>query len=139
MNPRPTDHTQSCSPSDAVTRVRHARKFFEVAELIAGEGQEIEYSSQAAALAVLAGVAASDAACCKALGRRSRGQDHRSAANLLEEVEPGGKQATKSLNRLLHLKDTAHYGLSDVGGPALKSALRQANNLIVFAERVLQG
>jgi hypothetical protein len=34
-----------------------------VAELVAGEGEEIEYASQAAALAVLAGIAASDAAC----------------------------------------------------------------------------
>jgi hypothetical protein len=110
----------------------------EVAELIAGEGDEIAYSSQAAALAVLAGIAASDSACCKALGRRSRGPDHREAANLVERVTPGGKQAARSLNRLLSLKDQAHYGLFDVGGADLKSALRQASGLIKFAEATLR-
>lgn len=138
MSPRSSARTQSCSPADAATRLRHAHKFIEVAELVAGEGEDVEYSSQAAALAVLAGIAASDAACCKALGRRSRGQDHRAAIDLVEKVEPGGKQAAKALNRLLNLKDEAHYGLFDIGGQDLKSALRQANDLIGFAERTLR-
>jgi hypothetical protein len=95
--------TQTCSEQDARTRLRHARQF-------------LEYSSQSAALAVLAGIAASDAACCKALGRRSRGQDHREAATLVEQITPGGKTAANSLRRLLNLKDEAHYGLFDVSG-----------------------
>jgi hypothetical protein len=118
--------------------MRHAQKFMEVAELVAGEGDDIDYASQAAALAVLAGIAASDAACCKALGRRSRGQDHRAATALLEEVTPGGRQAARSLNRLLTLKDQAHYGLFDIGGQDLKSALRQASDLVTFAEATLR-
>jgi hypothetical protein len=138
MSPRGASRTQPCSEGDATTCLRNARKFIEVAELVAGEGDDIEYSSQAAALAVLAGIAASDAACCKALGRRSRGPDHRGASNLVERVSPGGKQAAKSLNRLLSLKDQAHYGLFDVGGGDLKSALRQANGLIEFAEETLR-
>jgi hypothetical protein len=138
MSPRGSARTQPCSAADAANRLRHARKFIEVAELVAGEGEDIEYSSQAAALAVLAGIAASDAACCKALGRRSRGQDHRAAVDLVEKVAPGGKQAAKSLSRLLNLKDQAHYGLFDVGGQDLKSALRQAGELVGFAERTLR-
>jgi len=138
MNPRAISRTQACSAGDATMRMRNARKFIEVAELIAGEGDDIEYSSQAAALAVLAGIAASDAACCKALGRRSRGPDHREATNLLGLVSPGGKQAAGSLSRLLNLKDQAHYGLFDVGGADLRSALRQANGLIEFAETTLR-
>ena len=138
MSPRRPSRPQVCSEADAIARLRHARKFVEVAELVAGEGDDVEYASQAAALAVLAGIAASDAACCKALGRRSRGSDHRGAATLVEEVSPGGKQAARSLNRLLSLKDDAHYGLSVVGGQALKSALRQANELVSFAEKVLR-
>lgn len=136
MSPRGAGRTQACADTDADTRLRHARKFIEVAELVAGEGEEIEYASQAAALAVLAGIAAADAACCKALGRRSRGQDHRDAAALVEGVTPGGKRAASSLNRLLNLKDQAQYGLFDVGGQALKAALRQANQLIEFAEAI---
>jgi hypothetical protein len=139
VNPRASSRTQACSAGDATTRLRHARKFVEVAELIAGEGDDVEYSSQATALAVLAGIAASDAACCRALGRRSRGPDHREASRLVEQVSPGGKQAAKSLNRLLSLKDEAHYGLFDVGGADLRAALRQASGLVEFAERVLRG
>jgi hypothetical protein len=138
VTPRHSARTQACSEADAATRLRHARKFIEVAELVAGEGEEIEYASQAAALAVLAGIAASDAACCKALGRRSRGQDHRTATALVEQVTPGGKQAARSLNRLLNLKDEAHYGLFDIAGQDLKSALRQANGLVGFAEKTLR-
>jgi hypothetical protein len=87
---------------------------------------------------VLAGIAASDAACCKALGKRSRAQDHRQAASLLGQVTPGGKTAAKSLERLLNLKDEAHYGLFDVGGNALKASLRQAGQLADFADEVLR-
>lgn len=138
MSPRHSGRTQACSDADATTRLRHAQKFIDVAELVAGEGDDVEYSSQAAALAVLAGIAASDAACCKALGRRSRGQDHRAALTLVEDVKPGGKQAANALNRLLSLKDEAHYGLIGVGGQDLKAALRQANDLVEFAEQILQ-
>ena len=138
MSPRPSGRTQTCSDADATTRLRHAHKFLEVAELVAGEGNEADYASQAAALAVLAGIAASDAACCKSLGRRSRGQDHRAAITLVEQVAPGGKRAAQSLNRLLSLKDEAHYGLFDVGGKDLKSALRQAGDLVRFAEETLR-
>ncbi|MEK6325987.1 MAG: hypothetical protein AABM66_00465 [Actinomycetota bacterium] len=91
-----------------------------------------------ASLAVLAGVAACDAACCKALRRRSRGQDHHQAEELIAQVEPGGEQASKSLRRLLNLKDEAHYGLFDIGGQDVRAALRQARTLVMFAENVLQ-
>jgi hypothetical protein len=137
VSPRRPGRTQPCSEVDAATRLRHARKFIEVAELVAEEGEGVEYASQAAALAVLAGIAAADAGCCKTLGRRSRGQDHREAVALVEEISPSGKQAAQWLGRLLTLKDEAHYGLHDVGGQKLGSALRQAKDLIKFAEEVL--
>lgn len=128
--------TQTCSDQDAKTRLAHARKFLEVAELVADEGDDLEYSSAAAAVAVLAGIAASDAACCKALGRRSRGQDHRAAIELVEQVEPGGGDAGKALRRLLALKDEAHYGFFDISGSDLKTTLRQARALVDFGAEV---
>lgn len=106
---------------------------------MANEGDDVEYASPAAALAVLAGIAASDAACCMALGRRYRGQDHRGAAALLERVTPGGRQAANSLGRLVDLKDEAHYGLFDVASKDLKSALRQASSLVQFASETTQS
>lgn len=134
---RASARTQECSEGDPRTRLNHARKFLEVAELAAGEGDDMDYSSPAAALAVLAGIAASDAACCKAIGRRSRGRDHRQAVELVEQVEPGGEEAANTLRRLLGLKDEAHYGLFDVSGNDLRAALRQAKSLVEFAEQVL--
>jgi hypothetical protein len=105
--------------------------------LAAGEAGDLEYGT-AAALAVLAGIAASDAACCAALGRRSRGQDHLQAVDLVEQVAPGGARAAKALRRLLSLKDEAHYGLFDVSGQDLQAALRQTKALLEFADEVVQ-
>jgi hypothetical protein len=116
------------------TRLAHAKKFLEVAELTAGENIE-ESHSVSAALAVLAGIAASDAACCAVLGRRSRGQDHHAAEQLLAQIQPGGATAATTLRRLLDLKDTAHYGLIGVSRQRLTAALRQARALVEFAER----
>ena len=138
MTPKREPHTQSCSRDDARTRLEHARKFLDVAMLIAEPGQDLEYSSAAAALAVLAGIAASDAACCQVLGRRSRGQDHRQAVDLVGQIEPGGTDAANALGRLLSLKDQAHYGLFDIAGNDLQAALRQAGALVTFAGEVLR-
>jgi hypothetical protein len=44
---------------------------------------------------VLAGIAASDAACCARLGVRARGQAHAEAVELLGTVEPGGTDMAK--------------------------------------------
>ena len=73
-------------------RVRTADAYLEVAELVLDEHQRDEYLSVAAGLAVLAGIAASDAICCARLGRRHRGDDHRGAAELLSGAVPDGKR-----------------------------------------------
>jgi hypothetical protein len=54
-------------------------------------------------------------------------------------VAPGGRQAANSLSRLVDLKDEAHYGLFDVAGKDLKSALRQASGLVQFASEIIQS
>lgn len=137
MSPR-EPRIQPCSKADARTRLRHATRFQEVAKLVTEEGDDLDYASASASLAVLAGIAASDAACCAVLSRRARGQDHQEAATLVGTIEPGGKKAATSLRRLLGLKDEARYGFYDVGGQQLKSALRQADDLIEFAQGVMR-
>jgi hypothetical protein len=110
----------------------------EVAELAAAE-QEIPASrSVAAALAVLSGIASADAACCAALGRRSRGEDHREAADLLNQIVPAGDRAAKALVELLNLKDTAQYGLIPITRRELTRTLRRARTLLGFAGDVLR-
>lgn len=91
----------------------------------------------AASLAVLAGIAASDAACCKALGERSRSENHHDAETLLDQIAPCGKQAAKRLRQLLDLKDAAHYGFISVTSAELKRALRQAKGLPCGKQRDL--
>lgn len=87
---------------------------------------------------MLAGIAAADAACCAALGRRARGQNHRDACALVAQIAPGGRRAASRLQRILDLKDEAHYGFFGVGGTHLRAALRQADALVEFADTVLR-
>lgn len=137
MSPRRT-RTEACGRRDARTRLAQARKFLEVAELVATEREIQESASCAAALAVLAGIAAADAACCAVLGRRARGQDHMQAVDLIGEIQDGGAQAGKALRQLLQLKDTAQYGLIHVGRPALNASLRRSRQLVDFAADALR-
>jgi hypothetical protein len=90
-----------------------AREFLEVAELVVDEKDQdasFVYASSAASLAVLAGIAASDAACCKVLQERSRSENHRDAEQLLAQIDPGGKKAAGDLRELLNLKDKRSTG-----------------------------
>lgn len=138
MSPRgrARGRAQPCSSREAQAKLRRAEQFMEVAALIKDE-PDPDWASAAAAVAVLAGISASDAACCKALGERSRGQDHHDAEALLELIEPGGRNAANALRRLINLKDEAHYGFCNVSAQDLRSALTQASRLIRFAREVL--
>ncbi|HET9309818.1 MAG TPA: hypothetical protein VFP41_01155 [Actinomycetota bacterium] len=110
----------------------------EVAKMIIDEAEpDPDWANAAAALAVLAGISASDAACCKALGRRSRGQDHHEAEALLGQIDPGGKSAANVMRRLITLKGEAHYGFYSMSTQSLRSAFTQAEKLIKFAREVL--
>lgn len=130
--------TESCDRGQARIRLDNAQKSLEVAQLAAGEGEIPASRSVAAALAVLSAIGSSDAACCAALGRRSRGDDHREAAALLRQIVPGGDRAAKALIELLNLKDTAQYGLIPITPRQLTTTLRRAQTLLDFASDVLQ-
>ncbi len=129
------------SPATVRRRARastYAQKSLEVAELAFGEHEIPASRSVAAALAVLSGIASADAACCAALGRRSRGDDHREAAALLRQIVPAGDRAAKALIELLNLKDTAQYGLISITRRELTTALRRARILLDFADQVVR-
>jgi len=115
---RRRDRTQACGGPQARQRLGHARSFLEVAELTADvNDSSLEYGSVAASVAILAGIAAADAACCQELGRRSRSDDHHGAEALLEAITPGGKRAASQLRQLIDVKDAAHYGFLSVTAP----------------------
>ena len=136
MSPRQPPRTERCGESEARSRLRDARAQLDLASIATADSSPEERKA-ASSCAVLAGIAAADAACCKALGQRSRSQNHRDAIGLVRDVSPGGPDAARQLERLLGLKDHAQYGFQDIGGQRLSAALRQAQALVAFAERTL--
>lgn len=135
MTPRRTARTQQCDRRDARTRLEHARSFLAAAHLVGTDRDELATLSVSAALAVLAAIAASDAVCCAVLSQRARGQDHQQSVALLRTVTPDGPDMARDLERLLAIKDDAHYGLLDVSSQRATSALRQARRLLAAAEK----
>jgi hypothetical protein len=129
--------SRPCTADDAHKRLRDAEKYLEVAELVSSE-DSLESHNVAAWLAVLAGIAAADAACCKALGESSRGQDHRDAATFLRRISPGGEVAANNFERLVGLKDKAHYSFLNVSAKDRTSAIRRTRQLVGFAHEVLE-
>lgn len=110
-----------------------------VASVTLDEDHDLAVPGVAAALAVLAGIAASDAVCCAKLGERSRGQDHRQAIQLLEKVSPAGGKMAKALRELLAVKDDSHYGATLVSMSKAKQIVRRARELIDSASLIVHG
>ena len=139
MTARAGGRVTPCTPADARARLRRAHSFVTGAELVLelGEDTDLDLPSVAAALSVLAGIAAADAACCSALGERSRGQDHRQAEQLVATVLPHGPQMAKDLKRLLERKDNAHYGVIGTNQKEARDMLGWAKRLVGDAQRVL--
>jgi hypothetical protein len=129
--------SRQCDGEDARKRYRDAEKYLEVAELVATE-DSLESHNVATGLAVLAGIAAADAACCKALGESSRGPDHQDAVLFLRRIAPNGDAAATNFERLVGLKDKAHYSFLNVSAQDRKAALRRAQSLLEFAREVLE-
>jgi hypothetical protein len=122
--------------------MERAREFLAVAELVVDEQAEdasFVYASSAASLAVLAGIAASDAACCKVLNERSRSQNHRDAERLLAQITNGGKEAAGNLRELLNLKDKSQYGFLKMSDPEVRKVMRRAADLVDFAAEILRS
>lgn len=105
-------------------RLRFAEKYLEVADLAASE--EGESTNVAVGLAVLAGIAASDAICGMALGEHYSGRDHEAAADLLARVD---RTLGKQLKSLINMKQRSHYGTELLTTDACKRALRAATAL----------
>lgn len=132
MSPRHSGRTVFCTPAQAHTRRDQARAFLEVAELVLTEGSREAHV--AAALAVLAGIAATDAICGLSLGRLSRGQDHRQAVDLLGEVALRDSSLPTKLRSLLADKDAAHYSPNLITVAKAKTMVRLASALLTEAD-----
>jgi hypothetical protein len=137
VSPRKSSRTSACGEREARTRLADARAQLQLAELAAAGSLAAEIKA-AISSAVLAGIAASDAACCKALGRTNRSQNHRDAVELLGQISPGGPDAAKQLERLLSLKDESQYGFTELTGQKLQQAVRRAKAVLTHAEEVMR-
>jgi hypothetical protein len=137
MNARPAGKTARCGRTEARTRLEQATAMVLVADLALSDDTNTATPGVAAALAVLAGIAASDAACCATLGQRPRGQAHGQAPALLSTVEPHGRELAKDLSELLAAKDDSHYGVSLVSRVKAQGLLRRARHMVETAGEVL--
>ena len=126
--------TQPASKEDSRARLRTARAYLEVADLVLAEEKRSEMPGVAAALAVLAGIAASDAICASRRGLIHRGDDHHAASNLLQSSTPDGKALATTFKRLIDLKDQAHYGVSIVSAATARRAVQWATRLTTRAQ-----
>jgi hypothetical protein len=85
---------------------------------------EANTSTSPAGLAVLSGIAASDAICGARLGHLHRGDDHKAAQEMLRKATPDGDNLATQLGRLLSLKDAAHYGVQVISSRNATDATR---------------
>jgi hypothetical protein len=58
--------------------------------------------------------------------------------SFLRRITPGGEAAANSFERLLGLKDKAHYSFLNVSGQDRTGAIRRTGQLVDFAREVLQ-
>jgi hypothetical protein len=130
--------TQDCGKQEARTGLEHARAFAETAELVLDISDDASLNVSAS-LAVLAGIASSDAACCAVLGTRARGQDHREAVTLLSGVAAVGAEMSKDLARLLDRKDNAHYGVFYLSETKARQAVKRAQRMVAAADTAVLG
>lgn len=112
--------------ADALNRRRIAEKYLDVAELVADE-MDPESNNVTVGIAVLAGIAASDATCLAARGERSNEPSHDAAAALLEKVDPN---LAAVLRKLLAFKPPSHYGTTLISDTDRVRALRAARALV---------
>jgi len=121
--------------------LRKAQSFVTGAELALGVGDDplLDLPGVAAALTVLAGIAAADAACCAAFGERSRGQGHQEAIALVRTVRPHGVQMARDLERLIQKKDNALYGMISTTDTETRAMISWAQRLITCASAIVAG
>lgn len=142
---------RSCAAEDARVRCRQAAAYLETARLVTSDGSlpaDYDYNHVAAGVAVLAAIAASDALCCRLLGERARGQNHRDAVDLLATVRFGegnpaaqakrARDLSAALATVLDFKDEAHYGTTLLGAAQVRRLIKGADKLVKSAVDLLQ-
>lgn len=129
---------RAATAADARMRFESAQAFLEVADLVLTDDEGAALPGVAAGLAVLAGIAASDAICARRLGEIHRGDDHGAASDLLATATADGRELARTFRRLIDLKDEAHYGITLLSRQRARNAVRWASTLVERARQELQ-
>ena len=129
---RPTGRRKGCGMEDAARRLEDARQFLEVAEGATTAG----YGDVVATNAIHAAIAAADVLCCLRLGRRANDGNHRSATDLLRQIDP---QHANHLRRALDHKQKAAYESRDLADSDAAACVEQARRLYRGAQEAIVG
>jgi hypothetical protein len=125
---------RKCDERITAGRLSKAEQFLNAAETIRDlADDEIEVGDAFVTLCIHAGIAASDAICCRDLGHFVQGDDHNQAIAELSKASPGGKSLSSDLRALLQMKNRAEYGADSVNADQRKRAWRRAENLVEAA------
>lgn len=125
---------RKCGDGTAAGRLRKAEQFREAAKTIRDlADDEADVGDAFVTLCIHAGIAASDAICCEALGHHVQGDDHNQALAELSKVNPDGKELGNDLRALLQMKSRAEYGPVPVSAEQRKRAWRRTERLVEAA------
>ncbi len=127
------------SNAEVLARAEHARAYLLVADLVRVDASITGRNNILGAIAVLAGIAASDAICGKALGARSVGVAHAEAVDLLRRATPPQSKAASALGRLLASKTDTQYSAHLVSSAKARELFKAAEQLVGEMETLLRG
>jgi len=116
------------------TRLRAAHAFLEQAEATQESSTDDYQRAAAASSAILAAIAAVDAACALRLGQVWKGE-HTQAHTLLLTIKNSEKAAT-ALQRVVSRKSEIQYMAEAVSEAKLLAAIRQAETVVGFADEI---
>lgn len=128
------------SGADIDNRASQAHSFFDTARLaedFSAELGEQPAANVCASLAVLAGIAAADAICGKALGIRSNSSNHADAVAMVRRAY-GGDSASGHLRALIAIKSSAAYEPRMVTAAKSSEAIQHAERLVAAMDKMLR-
>jgi len=140
MSPRGSGaSTESMSAAHVTSRAALAHSLLDIARLASQFSDDVGAEAAAngiASNAVLAGIAAADAICGKALGFRSSSQSHGDAVAMLKRAH-GGEAASNHLKALISVKSAAAYEPLIITSAKAAEALQHAERLVAAMDALL--
>jgi len=120
------------------TRLIDAHRFLEAAEVV----HDPEHLNQAASNAVLAMIAANDAACLWSGKPAPRGASHTAAAQALRDAcrgtrwESDASERARQVIEVLRLKNAAQYTGERLSAETVSRLLRQAKRFVAWVRQI---